>query len=61
MFFFMRKWFTPMLTNRWGMDFSKASLSNGGERYDWALGRYTKGYYVNAFQTLVRVIKSKRC
>jgi len=41
------------------MDFSKASLSNGGERYDWALGRYTKGYYVNAFQTLVRVIKSK--
>lgn len=59
MFFFMRKWFTPMLTNRWGMDFSKASLSNGGERYDWALGRYTKGYYVNAFQTLVRVIKSK--
>ena len=59
MFFFMRKWFTPMLTNRWGMDFSKASLSNGGERYDWALGRYTKGYYVNAFQTLVRVLKSK--
>ena len=59
MFFFMRKWFTPMLTNRWGINTKTASFSQGGERYDWALGRYTKGYYVNAFQTLVRVLKSK--
>jgi len=59
MFFFMRKWFTPMLTNRWGMNSKTASLASGGERYDWALGRYTKGYYVNAFQTLVRILKSK--
>ena len=59
MFFFMRKWFTPMLTNRWGINSKTASLAGGGERYDWALGRYTKGYYVNAFQTLVRIIKSK--
>lgn len=59
MFFFMRKWFTPMLTNRWGIDSKTASFSQGGERYDWALGRYTKGYYINAFQTLVRLLKSK--
>ena len=59
MFFFMKKWFTPMLTNRWGFDSKTAGVSSGGERYDWALGRYTKGYYVSAFQTLVRLIKSK--
>jgi LysM repeat protein len=59
MFFFMRKWFTPMLTNRWGINTKTASFSQGGERYDWALGRYTKGYYVSAFQTLVRALKSK--
>ena len=58
MFFFMKKWFTPMLTNRWGFDSKTAGVSSGGERYDWALGRYTKGYYVSAFQTLVRLIKS---
>jgi LysM repeat protein len=59
MFFFMRKWFTPMLTNRWGFDSKTGGVSSGGERYDWALGRYTKGYYVSAFQTLVRILKSK--
>ncbi len=59
MFFFMRKWFTPMLTNRWGLDSRTVGMSSGGERYDWALGKYTKGYYVSAFQSLVRVIKSK--
>jgi LysM repeat protein len=59
MFFFMRKWFTPMLTNRWGMDSRTVGFSSGGERYDWALGKYTKGYYVSAFQSLVRILKSK--
>jgi len=59
MFFFMRKWFTPMLTNRWGINSKTATWSGGGERYDWSLGRYNKGYYVSAFQTLVRLIKSK--
>ena len=59
MFFFMRKWFTPMLTNRWGINTKTASFSQGGERYDWALGKYTKGYYISAFQTLVRMLKSK--
>jgi hypothetical protein len=48
-----------MLTNRWGLDSKTVGLSSGGERYDWALGKYTKGYYVSAFQSLVRVIKSK--
>jgi len=57
MFFFMRKWFTPMLVNRFGMDVSKENF--GGARYDWALGKTTKGYYVNAFQTLVGLLKSK--
>jgi LysM repeat protein len=59
MFFFMRKWFTPMLVNRWGFDSSTIGLTSGGERYDWALGKYTKGYYISAFQTLVRLLKSR--
>jgi hypothetical protein len=57
MFFFMRKWFTPMFVNRFGMDLSKENF--GGSRYDWALGRTTKGYYVEAFQALYKIIKSK--
>lgn len=57
MFFFMRKWFTPMFVNRFGMDTSKENF--GGARYDWALGRTTKGYYVEAFQALYKIMKSK--
>jgi LysM repeat protein len=57
MFFFMRKWFTPMFTNRFGMDTSKENF--GGARYDWALGKTTKGFYVNALQVLYRGLKSK--
>jgi LysM repeat protein len=57
MFFFMRKWFTPMFVNRFGMDTSKANF--GGSRYDWAMGRTTKGYYVESFQALYKIIKSK--
>ena len=57
MFMFLRKWFTPMLVNRFGMDTSKENFGN--YRYDWALGKYTKGYYVSAFQTLKNLIKSK--
>ena len=57
MFFFMRKWFTPMFVNRFGMDTSKENF--GGARYDWALGKPVKGYYVSAFQTITRLIKSK--
>lgn len=59
MFFFMRKWFTPMFTNRFGMDTKTATLRNGGERYDWALGTYNKGYYISAFQTMYKVISTK--
>ena len=57
MFFFMRKWFTPMFTNRFGMDTSKENF--GGARYDWALGKTTKGFYINALQVVYRGIKSK--
>ncbi len=57
MFFFMRKWFTPMFANRFGMDMSKENF--GGARYDWAMGRTTKGFYVEAFQALYKIIKSK--
>ncbi len=57
MFFFMRKWFTPMFVNRFGMDTSKENF--GGARYDWAMGRTTKGYYVEAFQALYKILKSK--
>ena len=59
LFFFMRKWFTPMFVNRFGLDTKTATLTDGGYRYDWALGKYTKGYYISAFQTMVKVIKSK--
>jgi LysM repeat protein len=57
MFFFMRKWFTPMFTNRFGMDTSKENF--GGARYDWALGKTTKGFYVNSLQVIYRGLKSK--
>lgn len=48
-----------MLVNRWGFDSSTIGLTSGGERYDWSLGKYTKGYYISAFQTLVRLLKSR--
>jgi len=57
MFFFMRKWFTPMFVNRFGMDVSKENF--GGDRYDWALGKTTKGFYISAFQTMWGILKSK--
>ena len=59
MFFFMRKWFTPMFTNRFGMDTKTVTLKNGGERYDWSLGKYQKGYYISAFQVLAKLVSSK--
>jgi LysM repeat protein len=57
MFFFMRKWFTPMFVNRFGMDTSKENF--GGARYDWATTSTTKGFYVNSLQVIYRGIKSK--
>ena len=57
MFFFMRKWFTPMFVNRFGMNTSKEDF--GGYRYDWATNTYTKGYYINAFQSLYHILRKK--
>jgi len=59
LFFFMRKWFTPMFTNRFGFDYKTIEATRGGERYDWALGKYSKGYYITAFQVMTKLIKSK--
>ncbi len=58
MFFFMRKWFTPMFMNRFGFDSRTATWTRGGERYDWATGSYGKGFYVTSFQAMVKTIKS---
>ena len=58
MFFFMRKWFTPMFMNRFGFDSRTATWTRGGERYDWATTSYGKGFYVTAFQAMVKTIKS---
>jgi LysM repeat protein len=59
LFFFMRKWFTPMFVNRFGFDPKTIEATRGGERYDWALGKYTKGYYITAFQVMAKLISSK--
>jgi LysM repeat protein len=58
MFFFMRKWFTPMFMNRFGYDSKTLTWTRGGERYDWATGSYGKGFYLTAFQAMVKTIKS---
>jgi LysM repeat protein len=59
MFFFMRKWFTPMLMNRFGFDSKTLTWTRGGERYDWATGSYGKGFYITAFQAMLKTVKSK--
>ena len=58
MFFFMRKWFTPMFMNRFGFDSKTITWTRGGERYDWATTSYGKGFYITAFQTMLKVLKS---
>ena len=58
MFFFMRKWFTPMLMNRVGFDTKTITWTGGGERYDWATTSYGKGFYITAFQTMLKTMKS---
>lgn len=57
MFFFMRKWFTPMFVNHFGMDTSAGNL--GKARYDWAMGTTELGYYITAFKTLSKLLKTK--
>ena len=59
MFFFMRKWFTPMLMNRFGFDSKTLTWTRGGERYDWATSSYGKGFYITAFQAMLKTVKSK--
>jgi LysM repeat protein len=58
MFFFMRKWFTPMLMNRFGFDSKTIGWTRGGERYDWATTSYGKGFYITAFQAMLKTMKS---
>ena len=58
MFFFMRKWFTPMFMNRFGYDSKTLTWTRGGERYDWATGAYGKGFYLTAFQAMIKTVKS---
>lgn len=58
MFFFMRKWFTPMLMNRFGFDTKTIGWTRGGERYDWATTSYGKGFYITAFQAMLKTVKS---
>jgi len=63
MFTFMRKWFIPMLTNRWG---SSIEIQDGKwwkpkfqKRYDWMTGKTTLGFYLSAYQGMTELIKSK--
>jgi LysM repeat protein len=63
MFTFMRKWFIPMFTNRWG---ASIEVENGKwwkpkyqKRYDWMTGKTTMGFYINAYLGMKELIKSK--
>jgi LysM repeat protein len=63
MFTFMRKWFIPMLTNRWG---ASVEIEDGKfwkpkfqKRYDWMTGKTTIGYYINAYLGMKELIKTK--
>ena len=59
---FMRKWFTSMFVNRFGSQviFTEGkTLPTLVARYDWALGKTKKGYYVTGFQFLVDMLKTK--
>ena len=62
MFTFMRKWFIPMFTNRWG---SSINTEEGirkfkfEKRYDWMLGKNTMGFYINAYLGMKELIASK--
>lgn len=61
-FMFMRKWFTPMFTNRFG---AAVNVEDGllkpkfEKRYDWMLGKPTIGFYINAYLGMKEVVKSR--
>ena len=62
LYMFMRKWFTSMFVNRFG---SEVVFTDGKmfpefkARYDWALGKTRKGYYITAMQFFIDMLKSK--
>jgi len=62
LYMFMRKWFTPMFINRFGSEviWEKGKLTpKFMPRYDWALGKTVKGYYLTAFSAMWEMIKSR--
>jgi len=62
LYMFMRKWFTPMFVNRFGSEviWEKGKLTpKFMPRYDWALGKTVKGYYLTAFSAMWEMIKSR--
>lgn len=63
MFTFMRKWFIPMFTNRFG---ASVEIQDGKwykpkfkKRYDWMTTKTTIGFYINAYLGMKELIKSK--
>jgi LysM repeat protein len=62
LYMFMRKWFTTMFTNRFGAEliFTEGKmLPKFNARYDWALGKPRKGYYITAFEVFINMLKSR--
>ncbi|MEX0594978.1 MAG: LysM domain-containing protein [Candidatus Paceibacterota bacterium] len=62
LYMFMRKWFTPMFTNRFGAElvFTEGKLlPKFNARYDWALGKTRKGFYISAFESLIKMMTSR--
>ena len=58
----MRKWFTPMFVNRFGasVTFKEGKMiPEFNDRYDWALGKTTRGFYIRSLGVIYRGIKSK--
>jgi len=62
MFFFMRKWATPMFVNKWG---AEVDTSEGiakmkiREQYNWEIGKTRMGYYTKTLQTIYELVRSK--
>lgn len=62
LYMFMRKWFTSMFVNRFGAElvFTEGKLlPKFNARYDWALGKTRKGYYLSSFGSFVEMLKSR--
>ena len=60
LYFFMRKWFTPMFVNRLGFQSVYTKPGNKGlklmPRYDWALGKTVKGFYITSLQAMTQIV-----